>query len=95
MKKRKRGEETGVDEVEIVLKDGDELLMTEKEVEERYGIKVRCLRNWRHRGGGPRFVRFSPRMVRYRPVDVMEHIEARLARNTADTTDAERESEKG
>ena len=93
MKKRTKRKQKEVGKVEIVLKDGDELLLKEGEVEQRFGIKVRSLRNWRHRGAGPRFVRLSPRMVRYRVSDIRAFIEARLARNTADITDAERAGE--
>jgi hypothetical protein len=44
-------------------------------VAERLGLAVATLRAWRHRGTGPRFLRFG-RAVRYLPADLDEFIRA-------------------
>jgi excisionase family DNA binding protein len=58
-----------------------ERAMTENEAAEQLGLSVATLRAWRHRGKGPRFVRFG-RAVRYLPSAVEEFIRA----STVDTT---------
>lgn len=52
-------------------------LMTETEAAEVLCYSVRALQNWRHRGGGPRFVKVSSRSVRYRRSDLLAWIEAK------------------
>ncbi len=47
----------------------------ESEVAEQLGLSVATLRAWRHRGKGPRFLRFG-RAVRYLPADLDEFIRA-------------------
>lgn len=56
---------------------GDALSMTvtESQVAERLGLAVATLRAWRHRGTGPRFLRFG-RAVRYLSADLDEFIRA-------------------
>ena len=49
--------------------------LTEQQVAEELGLSVATLRAWRHRGTGPRFVRFG-RAVRYLPADLDEFIRA-------------------
>ena len=49
--------------------------LTETQVAEQLGLSVATLRAWRHRGRGPRFLRFG-RAVRYLPVDLNEFIRA-------------------
>lgn len=44
----------------------------------------RTLQAWRQRGGGPKFVRLSPRAVKYRRVDLRAHSEERLVQSTSD-----------
>lgn len=39
--------------------------LTEKQVSAMTAISVCTLRNWRHRGQGPEFVKPSPKCVRY------------------------------
>jgi len=41
-------------------------LVNEREAASILCYSVRALQNWRHRGGGPRFVKVSSRSVRYR-----------------------------
>lgn len=41
-------------------------LIDEKEAAAFLGYTVRCLQNWRLRGGGPPFIKVSSRSVRYR-----------------------------
>jgi predicted DNA-binding transcriptional regulator AlpA len=56
------------------------------------GYSVRALRNWRVRGGGPRYVKVSARSIRYRRRDLIAWAEARLCRNTSDTPEAFRQT---
>jgi excisionase family DNA binding protein len=52
-----------------------ERALTEKEAAERLSLSVATLRAWRHRGCGPRFVRFG-RAIRYLAPDLEEFISA-------------------
>lgn len=40
-------------------------LMDEREAAAILCYSVRALQNWRHRGGGPKFIRVSARSIRY------------------------------
>ena len=52
-------------------------------------VTPRCLENWRHRGGGPSYVRISARCIRYRRSDINKWIEERVRTSTSDLgTDA-------
>jgi excisionase family DNA binding protein len=59
--------------------------LTEGEVAEQLGLSVATLRAWRHRGRGPRFVRFG-RAVRYLPADLAEFVRASAVDTTAVST---------
>ena len=48
--------------------------MNETEAADRLGLAVATLRAWRHRGQGPRFVRFG-RAVRYLMEDLGDYID--------------------
>ena len=50
--------------------------LTEKEVAEITSIPVQTLRNWRHRGKGPKYFKPSERVVRYRLDLLMEFMES-------------------
>ena len=58
-------------------------LMDEREAASLICYSVRALQNWRHRGGGPKFIRISSRSVRYTYADVMEWIDQRRVANTS------------
>lgn len=58
-------------------------LMDERETALILCYSVRALQNWRHRGGGPKFVKVSARSVRYRRRDVLEWVEQRIVANTS------------
>jgi predicted DNA-binding transcriptional regulator AlpA len=47
-------------------------------------ISDRTLRNWRTRGGGPKFVKISTRCIRYRMRDLLEWSDHRTRRSTSD-----------
>ena len=47
--------------------------VTERQVADQLGLSVATLRAWRHRGKGPRFLRFG-RSVRYLPSDVYDFV---------------------
>jgi predicted DNA-binding transcriptional regulator AlpA len=47
------------------------------------GASIATLQGWRYRGRGPKFVKISRKMVRYRRGDVDAWISAHLATSTA------------
>lgn len=51
--------------------------LTERQVAEQLGLSVATLRAWRHRGKGPRFVRFG-RAVRYLAPDLDDFVHANV-----------------
>ena len=64
-------------------------LMRQEQAALMLEVTPRCLENWRHRGGGPNYVRISARCIRYRRSDLHEWVEARLRTSTSDCgTDA-------
>lgn len=58
-------------------------LINEREAASILYYSVRALQNWRHRGGGPDFVKVSSRSVRYRRTDLEKWIAARTVSNTS------------
>jgi excisionase family DNA binding protein len=62
----------------------DFLLMTPPEAAQLLNVSERSLENWRHRGGGPAFVRVSGRCIRYRRDDLVNWIDDRLCSSTVD-----------
>ncbi|MGB0497542.1 MAG: helix-turn-helix transcriptional regulator [Rubricella sp.] len=68
--------------IEAAKADPDRLL-DEKEAADLLCYSVRALQNWRHRGGGPRYVRVSARSIRYRRRDLLAWIEARTVAHTS------------
>lgn len=58
-------------------------LVDEREAASILCYSVRALQNWRHRGGGPDFVRVSSRSIRYRRSDLAAWIEQRTVSNTS------------
>lgn len=67
--------------------------LTETQVAEQLGLSVATLRAWRHRGRGPRFLRFG-RAVRYLPADLDEFIRA-SAVDTRSVSTSDGESKAG
>lgn len=60
-------------------------LLNEKQAADLLCYSVRALQNWRHRGGGPDFVKVSARSVRYRRADLEKWIADRTVSNTSQT----------
>lgn len=60
------------------------LLMNEKEAARLLGFAVRTLQTWRSRGGGPPFIGFSARCVRYRREDLDAWIAENRRLSTSD-----------
>lgn len=60
-------------------------LVDEREAASILCYSVRALQNWRHRGGGPRFVKVSSRSIRYRRADLLKWIEERTVASTSQT----------
>jgi len=61
-------------------------LIDEKEAADLLCYSVRALQNWRHRGGGPKFIKVSSRSVRYRVRDIQEWVENKTVSNTSQQT---------
>ncbi|MCR9146729.1 MAG: helix-turn-helix domain-containing protein [Rhodobacteraceae bacterium] len=74
------------EQASISLSDRPDRLMTEQEAASMLCYSVRALQNWRHRGGGPRFVKVSARSIRYRASDLLDWIEARTVAHTSEIT---------
>ncbi len=68
------------------LADDLDRLMDERDAADVLCYSVRALQNWRHRGGGPKFIKVSARSVRYRRRDLMDWIEARTVAHTSQPT---------
>lgn len=62
-----------------------QILVDEREAASILCYSVRALQNWRHRGGGPDFVKVSSRSVRYRRTDLEKWIADRTVSNTSQT----------
>ena len=62
-------------------------LIDEFDAADFLGYSFRALRNWRVRGGGPKYVKVSARSIRYRRRDLIVWAEARLCSSTSDTPD--------
>ncbi len=61
-------------------------LIDENEAAALLCYSTRALQNWRHRGGGPKFIKVSARSIRYRVRDIHEWIENRTVSNTSQKT---------
>jgi hypothetical protein len=59
--------------------------LTTDQAAEYLGVPKRNLEQMRQTGNGPVFVRFSPRNVRYRLIDLIRFQERMLRRSTCDT----------
>jgi predicted DNA-binding transcriptional regulator AlpA len=59
-------------------------LIKESETADFLKMSVRTIQGMRLRGGGPKFVRISHRAIRYRRVDLIAWIEAKLRLSTSD-----------
>jgi predicted DNA-binding transcriptional regulator AlpA len=67
----------------IITRPNPNRLMNEIEAADLLCYSVRALQNWRHRGGGPDFVKVSSRSVRYRRTDLDKWIADRTVSNTS------------
>ena len=70
----------------IISQNNPEALVDEREAASILCYSVRALQNWRHRGGGPRFVKVSSRSIRYRRSDLTQWVEDRIVSNTSQAT---------
>jgi len=66
------------------LSTNSQKLVTEKQAAKMLSVSPRTLRNWRTRGGGPRFVKISERCIRYRIADLNEWTKERTKHSTSD-----------
>ncbi len=64
--------------------------LDEKQVEERYGIRLSTLRNWRHLGRGPVYHKLLGKSVRYAVADLDAFMAAcRIVRGADPQTEAQ------
>lgn len=49
----------------------------EQEAADLLSVAIQTLRNWRHRGEGPKFYKPTPKVVRYRVDDLQKFMEQR------------------
>jgi predicted DNA-binding transcriptional regulator AlpA len=59
--------------------DGKQELLRPNKAADLLDVSIRTLQEWRRTGDGPRFVRLSPRAVRYRRSDIEAWLEGQLA----------------
>jgi len=62
----------------------DFALWTTKRVAEYLGCAPITIKIWRQQGRGPKFVRVSPRSIRYRPEDVKTFLDSRTLKSTSE-----------
>lgn len=73
--------------VETVMVEMDRMLMRPSEVSAAINVSQNSLCAWRKKGIGPGFVRLSPRVIRYRPEDIVEYLQRKadtIAKQIAD-----------
>jgi len=66
------------------LPNDENRLLSESQAARYLAVSPRTLRNWRTRGGGPKFVKVSARCIRYRTKDLVDWTEGRTRRSTSD-----------
>ena len=59
-------------------------LIDENAAADFLGLTNRTLQAYRHRGGGPQYIRLSSRCLRYRRIDLRAWAEARMRTSTSD-----------
>ena len=59
-------------------------LINEKAAAKFLGLTDRTMQAYRHRGGGPQYIRLSSRCLRYRRIDLRAWAEARMRKSTSD-----------
>ena len=58
-------------------------LLTAQQAAKSLNLSAATLAKWRCAGDGPRFIRYTPRCIRYRRADLDSWVEARAALHTA------------
>ena len=58
-------------------------LMTTEDVARHLGVNKKTLDRMRGRGDGPRYLRLTSKIIRYRLADIEEFLEAKARTNTA------------
>ena len=64
--------------------DAADELLKEADAAEFLKVSVRTLQGWRCSGDGPKFVRVSGRMIRYRRQDLLDWIASRTVSSTSE-----------
>jgi hypothetical protein len=63
------------------MNNGMKKLLSEREVEDKYGFRIRTLQRWRFLGVGPVYIKAS-RNVYYREIDIENFITSRMRQST-------------
>jgi hypothetical protein len=69
--------------------DPTNVFLTESQLDERHHAKKGHSAEQRNQGKGPKFLRLSPRMIRYRLSDVLEFEAAHTFKSTAEELEAQ------
>ena len=62
----------------------DQQLLRQEEVARILNLSPRTLEAWRHRGGGPRYLKLTARCIRYRLSDIRTFQQDSERRHTSD-----------
>ena len=73
------------DRSDSVMPDDLDALVRQEEAARLLDLTPRALEAWRHKGGGPRYIRISARCVRYRRADLQAWIAERERYSTSQT----------
>ena len=73
------------DATDSVIPDDLDALVRQEEAARILDLTPRALEAWRHKGGGPRYIRISARCVRYRRADLQAWIAERERYSTSQT----------
>lgn len=89
MRSMKKSEAVRRDTERHSARDADALLrkdvmMTEQDAAKYLAVTAKCLQSWRLRGGGPVFLKYSGRCVRYRLSDLNAWLTERMRTSTSD-----------
>jgi predicted DNA-binding transcriptional regulator AlpA len=62
-----------------------DFLLGQERVAQRLGVATKTMEAWRHRGGGPPFVRIG-RLIKYRSQDVEKWIASNVCHSTSEAS---------
>ncbi len=72
------------DATDSVIPGDLDVLLRQEDAARILDLTPRALEAWRHKGGGPRYIRISARCVRYRRADLQAWIAERERHSTSE-----------